>query len=143
MRTVAILAFCCGLTTLHAQAVVSSDQPPPKALLTAKNAYVINNNLMSGEDDELLWHLNHWGRFKIVGDLASSDITITLGVSRPIVGTTIAISDSRTNKELWRAKLPPIFSGQPGPRQRRAATIRLVEHLREQLERKWPEPKEK
>ena len=96
-----IIALVFGVAGLHAQF-----PRLPKALMTAKTAYVVNSGAYADAKKDCTAELAKWGRFKVVDSESSSDITISLSKPRPFEGLPMTVYDSKTD-----AKFAPTAAG--------------------------------
>jgi hypothetical protein len=107
-------------------------QALPKALLTAKTVYVLNEGAYPAARDDVVKELVSWGRFKVVNSAELSDITITINRPRAFEGMPITITDSKTKAQLWYAARKNIWRyrpGQGGPN----SSVAIVQRLRERF----------
>jgi hypothetical protein len=118
----------CGAASLCAQAI-------PKALLTAKTVYVVNEGAYPDARNDVAKELLRWGRFKVVNTAESSDLTITINRPRAFEGMPLTITDSKTKAQLWYAAQKNLWGYLPG-QGRLESSAALVRRLRERLERK-------
>ena len=100
--------------------------PTPRALVDAKTAYMVNAGAGQGTFDDLADEMRKWGRFTLVDDPSSADITITLGGLIAFKGWPMTITKTGDTVPLWTDKQKKGLT--------KNVAQSLVKSLRERLE---------
>jgi len=136
-RSNLIATFTAALLVVTSTSSVAFQAPIPRALLTAKRAYLLNEAGDLKRFDSLADELRKWGRFELVDQKDNADVLIVFGkivkgqagsarnsgYVAPVERVTLEIRDRTDESLLWREETGPLFS----PEQR------LTKHLRERL----------